>query len=150
MENLKSEVTKIKKKLRLLNHGANGSNASGSGTQIESAEAEPIAISKEKHYNGHTISDIKSFIRSTDSIAKVVDSVLKKLFTTDEILNCSITGKRSTKSSDEGPRPALDQERFDVFMDIILSSCEASRKEIVEKVQNVMKTTRKKHKTSQQ
>jgi hypothetical protein len=61
VENLKSEVTKIKKKLRLLNHGANRSNASGSDTQIESAEAEPI--SKEKHYNSHTISDMKSFIR---------------------------------------------------------------------------------------
>ena len=77
---------------------------------------------------------MKSFIRSTDSISKVVDSVLKKLFTTDEILNCSITGKRNTKSSDEGPHPALDQERLNVFMDIILSSCKASRNKIVEKV----------------
>jgi hypothetical protein len=78
----------------------------------ESAEAE--SMSKEKRYNGHTISEIKSFIRSTDPIAKVVDSLLKKLFTTNEILNCSITGKRSTKSNDEGPRPAFDQERFNV------------------------------------
>ena len=112
----------------------------------ESAEAE--SMSKEKRYNGHTISEIKSFIRSTDPIAKVVDGLLKKLFTTNEILNCSITGKRSTKSNDEGPRPAFDQERFNV--DIILSSCEASGKEIVGKVQNVMETNRKKHKNSQQ
>ncbi len=79
-----------------------------------------------------------------------MDSVFKKLFTTEEIINSSNTGKRSIKSSDEGPRPALDQERFTVFMDIVLASCEASRKDIVEKVQNVMKTTRKKHKTSGQ
>jgi hypothetical protein len=79
-----------------------------------------------------------------------VDSLLKKLFTTNEILNCSITGKRSTKSNGEGPRPAFDQERFNVLMDIILSSCEVSGKEIVGKVQNVMETNRKKHKNSQQ
>ena len=86
---------------------------------------------------------------SNDPLSKIVDSVFKKLFATKEILNSYITGKRSIKSSDEGPRPALDQERFTVFLDIVLASCEASRKEIIEKVQNVMKTTSKKQKTSQ-
>ncbi|CAB3994374.1 Hypothetical predicted protein [Paramuricea clavata] len=94
IKNLKCEATKIKKKLELLNHDI-------------MVPTEPVALKwslqKLNHYNSHMISDMKSFIRSSDSIAKVVDSiVLKKLFTTDEILNCSITSKRSTKSSDEG------------------------------------------------
>ncbi|CAB4034017.1 Hypothetical predicted protein [Paramuricea clavata] len=133
IKNLKCEATKIKKKLELLNHEI---------MVPTEAVALKWSLQKLNHYNGHTISDMKLFIRSSDSIAKVVDSVvLKKLFTTDEILNCSITSKRSTKSSDEGPHPALDQERFNVFMDIILSSCEASRKEIVDNPQKAQNFT---------
>ncbi len=81
---------------------------------------------------------------------KLWTAFLKSCSQLKRLLTPLLPVKRSKKSSDEGPRPALDQERFTVFMDIVLASCEASRKDIVEKVQNVIKTTRKKHKTSGQ
>jgi hypothetical protein len=51
---------------------------------------------------------LNPFIRPNNPLSKIVDSIFKKLFTTEEIINSYTTGKISIKSSDEGLCPALD------------------------------------------
>ena len=98
VEQLKAEVSKIKKKLRLLGNSFNGNKVN----QASSVAAEKEKQPKGESYNGYTISELKSSIRPTDPVAKVVDSIFKKLFTTDEIINCSITGKKVLKVETKG------------------------------------------------
>jgi hypothetical protein len=77
-----------------------------------------------------------------------VEILIAKLFTQDELRNQSISGKKTVKCGANDPRLAMDQEKLSLLQDIVLNkfpNC-ASRKCIVEKIQNIQKVLRRKTK----
>ena len=138
---LKAEVAKLKRRMK--ENTRMESNDTCSGSRIKSE----VEDKSETRFNGCTVNEIKGLIKGSDPLSKVVDTVLKKLFTHEEILNCSVTGKKSAKCA-ASPRPALDQERLNLFYDTVMSNRETTKKEVLEKVQNVTKIARKKNKTA--
>ncbi|KAJ8307791.1 hypothetical protein KUTeg_014656 [Tegillarca granosa] len=70
-------------------------------------------------YNGLTIDDLKDHIKHSEFQGQAMNNLLKKMFSSEEILNNSICGKKSSKSSATGPRPAMDQEKLNVLFDVL-------------------------------
>ena len=74
-------------------------------------------------------------------LAYIVKLIALKLFTKDELISCSISGKRSARSTN--PRPPLDIGRFKVLTQLVSEKIPtASYPDIREKFQNVQKVLR--------
>lgn len=94
-------------------------------------------------YNGLSIDDLKDLIKHSE-FTQSVDIVLKKIFSSEEILTKSISGKKSIKSSASGPRPAMDQDKMNVLFDVLRWKFpNFARKDVVEKIQNIQKVMRR-------
>ena len=134
IQKLEEKVNEMSNDLKRLKGKVKKLQESGQANESGSA-----AKSNEIKYSGLTILEIKDLVGNNDSLQTITEVVLKKLFSEDELINCSITGKNTIKSNGK-PRPALDQTRFTIFMDIVKSKAkEAQWKDIIEKVQNILK-----------
>lgn len=101
-------------------------------------------VLKIPHGRPISLSELTSSCRKCTKAPDAVATLLNALFTKSEIKNCSISGKRTVKCSQEGPRPRLDQARFRVLKRIIFETFPAfSKKDIREKIQNLQKVERK-------
>lgn len=101
-------------------------------------------VLKIPHGRPISLSELTSSCRKCTKEPDSVATLLNAIFTKSEIKNCSISGKRPVKCSQEGPRPCLDQARFRVLERIIFETFPAfSKKDIREKIQNLQKVERK-------
>lgn len=75
---------------------------------------------------------------------QALNYALRELFSLEEIRNSSISGKKTVKCGEDGPKP-LDQEKFRLLEEIIHEKFPSfTRKEFREKIQNILKVERKK------
>jgi hypothetical protein len=73
-----------------------------------------------------------------------VKYLLFELFSREEVKRCSISGKKTIKCGDVGPRPPLDQKRFRILLEIVFDAFPTyTRKDIIERIQNIQKVLRK-------
>ena len=49
---------------------------------------------------------------SDDNVSEIVSIMAKSVFSVEEIINCSRTGKKTVKCSSAQPRPALDSAKL--------------------------------------
>lgn len=136
---LKSEVKKLKRRIQSLEKkketGGNDplKNPFNEDEVLEIPHGRPISLSE-------LTSSCRLCTKAPDAVAFLLNSLYSKY----EIKNCSISGKRTVKCSQEGPRPPLDQARFRVLERIIFETFPAfSKKEMRKKIQNLQKVKRK-------
>lgn len=101
-------------------------------------------VLKIPHGRPISLSELTSSCRKCTKEPDSVATLLNAIFPKSEIKNCSISGIRPVKCSQEGPRPCLDQARLRVLERIIFETFPAfSKKDIREKIQNLQKVERK-------
>ncbi|XP_052691568.1 uncharacterized protein LOC128169474 isoform X2 [Crassostrea angulata] len=136
VDELKSEVKKLRRRVRSLEKKKETGDPSKNSTDDEVLDiphAGPINLSE-------LTSSCKKFRKAPDAVAFLLNS----LFSKNEIKNSSISGKRTIKCRQEGPRPPLDQARFRVLERIIFETFpDFTRKDLREKIQNLQKVERK-------
>lgn len=136
VDELKSEVKKLRRRVRSLEKKKETGDPSKNSTDDEVFDiphAGPINLSE-------LTSSCKKFTKAPDAVAFLLNS----LFSINEIKNSYISGKRTIKCRQEGPRPPLDQARFRVLERIIFETFpDFTRKDIREKIQNLQKVERK-------
>ena len=129
-------MRKMKKKIKTLEE------------QMEEHTRKSNAGESLRSVNDNTYDEIYKAVELKSTWQGAVDILIGKLFTPDELRNQSISGKKTVKCAANGPRPAMDQEKLSLLQDIVLNkfpNC-ASRKCIVEKMQNIQKVLRRKTK----
>lgn len=125
---LQTDLRKMKKKLKVLEEG-----------QITSTPTKPKSVYEELRET------LITNIESKTTWQAALEAVIYKIFTEDDLKNCSLSGKKTNKCGEDGPRPAIDQDKLALLYDIILQRYQnATRKNLMEKVQNIQKVLRKK------
>ena len=105
-----------------------------------------------KLYNGHTEVELKEMAnRLRANINEATKRLLLACFTTDELVNSSVTGKRSVKCGTNNPRPPLDLTRFEMVQRLVMDIDHTKdRKWIIGRIQNLQKVLRVKYKEGPQ
>lgn len=100
--------------------------------------------------NGKTQTYLRSRIQFQSSLYECVKILATEVFTEQELQDCSISGKRTCKSSPAGVRPPLDQQTLQVIETIMKEKDPATvnHKWFVEKIQSVQKVLRRKTQAS--
>ena len=135
VEDLKSEVKKLRRRLRALEKTEQKKYPSNDPNEevLEIPHGEPIKVS-----------ELTIATRKCLKAPEAVVFLLNALFSKTEIKNCSISGKKTVKCGEEGPRPPLDQVRFRVLERVVFEVFpNFTRKEVREKIQNIQKVERK-------
>ena len=89
------------------------------------------------------LATLNSYITGNKSLTASISIIVNTLFTKEELKNCSITGKKSTKSDGCG-RPALDQSKANKMFQIILDNFPGTEKKVItEKIQKIQKVLRR-------
>ncbi|CAC5392139.1 unnamed protein product [Mytilus coruscus] len=134
---LESEVKRLKRKVKSLE--------SREKENLQNKEELNTISTEVQEFNGFSVKELKNLIFTSTSIPTATELLLKKLFTTDEIKNHSISGKtKNSKCGTEGPRPPMDQEKLRIMSSIISEKfTDFSRKMLVEKIQNIQKVYRR-------
>lgn len=81
---------------------------------------------------------------STD-VQRVLTTLAKAIFTDDQLINCSRTGKRTAKCSGP-PRPPLDQQKLILLETVVRKKTDISKECFQKKFENLQKTLRQKNK----
>jgi hypothetical protein len=101
----------------------------------------------EETLNGHTLAELDSKIRHMDSsqMQDALKLIVRALFTDEELIERSISGKRSTKGQENNTiRPALDQAKYGALETAMKNKWpEITHKWVTEKTQNVQKVLRR-------
>ncbi|XP_062572082.1 uncharacterized protein LOC134234052 [Saccostrea cucullata] len=136
VDDLKSEVKKLRKRVRNLERSAPNGNGDD-----HSSDDETIALPNNGSVRrSELISSAKKCFKATDAVVLLLNT----LFTKSEIKECSISGKKTVKCSEGGPRPPLNQDRFRTLENIVYELFpDFSRRDLRDKVQNVQKVERK-------
>ena len=100
--------------------------------------------------NGKTQTYLRSKIQFQSSLYECVKILATEVFTEQELQDCSVSGKRTCKSSPVGVRPPLDQQTLQVIETIIKEKdpTTVNHKWFVEKIQSVQKVLRRKTQAS--
>ena len=107
----------------------------------------PVAVGTLMTEQQNKAQDIESLRQEMKDIADtrpayLVKFLAFKIFTREELINCSISGKRSVTSKET--RPPLSQDKFRLLKQLIAEKMPAlGHNEIREKFQNVQKVLRK-------
>ena len=95
-----------------------------------------------------TNNELKKAVQFKSTWQGAVEILVLKLLSEEDLKNQSVSGKRSAKCGADGPRPPMDPSKLTLLQDIVINKFpnEASRKGIVEKIQNMQKVLRRKAK----
>lgn len=129
---LERDVTRLKKKMK------DSSDDQGSSTSSESTTINPGPNSDE------LLKGVSHL--STSDLAVVLRTLVHKVFTTEEVLGCSRTGKK-TVNSGETPRPALNKDKFEALQTAVMKKCQISIDVFKKKFDNFLKMERRKNRT---
>ncbi|KAJ7332159.1 hypothetical protein JRQ81_014339 [Phrynocephalus forsythii] len=114
-----------------------------------SKEPEPVGPLFEvpEHFNGYTKEQLREAIRFDQKISTACKTLLYKLFTSDYIQSHSITGRRGNTFREA--KPMMDERCIKVIRVLLKQKFgdHLSNTVITEKIQNVQKALRQKHKT---
>ena len=82
-------------------------------------------------------------IEGSNNVSQAITTLLKALFTNEELKSCSITGKKSPKCTGQA-RPPLDQGKFERLCESVRAKFPGTEKKIIiEKIQNIQKVLRR-------
>jgi hypothetical protein len=81
---------------------------------------------------------------STD-VQRVLTTLAKAIFSDDQLINCSRTGKKTAKCSGT-PRPPLDQQKLILLETVVRKKTNVSKECFQKKFENLQKTLRQKNK----
>ena len=141
---LKDEVRRLKRKVSRLEDESAERKKERTSEEVRSEPQSP-AVSSEPHPPAVSSEYIaQPLVLASDNFQQSVSKALNAIFSVDELQNCSVSGKKSPKTT--GPvRPPLPTERLDKVYSAVLQKFPGSnKKEINEKVQNVQKVLRRK------
>lgn len=96
-------------------------------------------------YNGFTEDQLQQLISNIADtrFQEAVKVLSAKLFTEDELMNSSISGKKSAKS--ETYRPALNSAKTEILVKLVCNQCKVLPKDILAKLQNIQKVIRRRN-----
>ena len=80
---------------------------------------------------------------SESDITDTVQILARHIFTEDEIINYSITGKKTVKSGD-CPRPPFNQAKFERLQRLVILKTKVSKEVFLKKFENFQKVLRRK------
>lgn len=80
---------------------------------------------------------------SESDITDTVQILARHIFTEDEIINSSRTGKKTVKSGD-CPRPPLNQAKFERLQRLVILKTKVSKEVFLKKFENFQKVLRRK------
>ena len=95
-------------------------------------------------YNGKTEEQIKEMAhRLRGNLNEATKKLIQECFSLDDLLNCSVAGKRSVKCGQNDPRPTLDPARFDLVQRLVLDLDHTKdRKWLIGRIQSPQKVLR--------
>lgn len=142
VKDLDTEQHKLKKKIKLINE------------KLEEIISKPtpsasIEMIPAQETVGVTEAELeKSVNHLTGTNDREVNSIIKlvmfKLFTNENLINCSRTGKKTVKSGDI-PKPALDADKYLLLERVVCRKCpNVSRDILKKKFENLQKMARRK------
>lgn len=114
--------------------------------KLEDASS-PASKSVGPLYNGYTEEQLQQFISNIAEtrFQEAVKVLSSKLFTENELMNNSISGKKSAKS--ETYRPALSSSKTEILVKLVCNQCKVLPKDILAKLQNIQKVVRRRNQT---
>lgn len=134
-DELSEEVAALKRRVRKLEKQQKDSTS----TQKDKDEDQEIDTSI---YNGQTIKQLRETFQYTTNKREVLGVLARKMFTKDELIKSSITGKRGSKV--DTAKPCLDPTRLAYLQKLMIEHhSEVTHKWITEKLQNVQKVERR-------
>lgn len=135
MAYLKSEVRRLKRRVTNLETEKECCPATEKKQCLETAS---------RNKESETLETQNKFNFTGKNVQQCITSVTYSLFTKEELVQCSISGKKSPKSDGQG-RPALDQTKVVHLISAIQEHFpDTGRKTIIEKIQNIQKVLRRK------
>ena len=81
-----------------------------------------------------------------NDVQQVLSTLCKAIFSNEELMNCSRTGKRTNKCSERGPRPPLDIVKLKKLEHLVREKNNISKDCFIKKFENMQKTLRRKKK----
>jgi hypothetical protein len=100
-------------------------------TEISSGEASETTIP--------SVSELTDSIKSLSGERNILKFLCNKLFTQNEIINCSRTGKKNPSKSGDTVKPALNQEKFGILEQLILKHTTYDKNTFHKKFENQQK-----------
>ena len=100
-------------------------------TEMSSGEASETTIP--------SVSELTDSIKSLSGERNILKFLCNKLFTQNEIINCSRTGKKNPSKSGDTVKPALDQEKFGILEQLVLKHITYDRNTFHKKFENQQK-----------
>ena len=136
---MKDEVRKLRKKVRMLKVQQSSSPQPGASGTTQDMEL----------CNGHTVASLEAAVshlsrRGGKDLLEVLKILALKVFTVQELVGHSPTGKKTCKSGD-AVRPPLDLIQFQQLESLVRRKCDVSHMTFMSKLQNLQKMLRKKH-----
>lgn len=112
-----------------------------------SASPIPQPIPIVEMYNGLTEADLRHSVARLGTDGKSITKCLaKRMFSVEQLITCSVTGKRTGKCGD-APRPPLSAVYLAKLQDLVRElSPQYPRRDVLESINNVMKVLRFKKK----
>lgn len=138
---LMGEVKRLKGRVKKLEHVGSPETQKMETQKMETQKME----SKEAKtcQPQETTSSVVQIIEGSNNVSQAITTLLKTLFTNEELKSCSITGKKSPKCIGQ-PRPPLDQGKFEKLCECVRAKFPGTEKKIIiEKIQNIQKVLRR-------
>lgn len=125
MEDLKDSLSRAKSKIRKLEDRVDALES-----LVKDLTRTPGLQQQTAGASGGADSDLESrcvaavsHLDPERNLDAIIQRVALMVFSLDEVVNRSRTGKRTSQCKEDGPRPALDAERFELFERILLRQC---------------------------
>ena len=135
MKDLEREVRELKKKAKRSQQQSDSSSDSSSGSRSsENKDLEEI-LKVVKHLNP----------KSEKEINDCIQRVCFTIFTKEELITSSRTGKKTVRSPTHQARPPLDKEKIDLFEKAVYIKCgeDLNADTFKRKFDNIIKMTRR-------
>ncbi|XP_060596756.1 uncharacterized protein LOC132750738 [Ruditapes philippinarum] len=81
-----------------------------------------------------------------NDVQQVLSTLCKAIFSNEELMNCSRTGKRTNQCSERGPHPPLDIVKVEKLEHFVREKTNISKDCFIKKFENMQKTLRQKKK----
>ncbi|XP_052761837.1 uncharacterized protein LOC128204462 [Mya arenaria] len=113
--------------------------------KIRRLEDRVVALESGGSSQQDNLLNLVSHLDASD-VQQVLSTLCKAIFSNEELMNCSRTGKRTNKCSESGPRPPLDIVKLEKLERLVCEKTNISKDCFCKKLENMQKTLRQKKK----
>lgn len=103
------------------------SGLDGTGGILDAEQVAPVP----------SLSDLEDSIKNMSGDRLILKYLSMKLFTTNELINCTRTGKKTIKSKEV--KPALNQQKFNMLKQLVLKKTTYDTLTFFKKIENIQK-----------